>query len=673
MQSEGLKIQDEVLKEGQIQPLLKEHEQSQLDFIKNRIDYAKRQRDQKLREFNGLDFMTEDQANRDIRNSFIRPKKNDDEVRINTGTVEKKMLTIVNEVLNLNMQPEIHVFDENDKPVQELGEVFENIVKRTNEQEDDEDLKFPMLWDLATRRIMFCEEYQEEKECVDKKKKKYDLEKGEIEFDTKTYKISRPRKRLLDARTVLFGDMSIPAHRYNEQPYIVKYDRKHWRTAYSVFGKFANWKYVKPGGSSNDMSWFQGVFDWRLYSELSEEEVEILYYYSYPDDEYQIIINGVPMLPPNTPLPWEYEGYSIQGFVSREMEQHLAYGQLYSINARVLAGLQDEMIRLIVRKWRKSIEPSVIVKGKKVLSRDIWGTGAIISGIDPEDVKTLGDDKGVTSSEMETLNLVSAKIEEEIGVSKLFQGMSDKRMTATQALEQMKQAVKSIGLLVYAWARVVRTMTYLRIYNVIENNTYPQDINYENGEIEKVYKSFTIEDTKLDNDVSGSMVVNFTDKDVPLEILESVDEYERHEKKKGNHVRFKFINVDKLRQFRFHWFVSVQPQEKDSTALQKIMYSDQLNQAVGLMNMTGRRINADTWVNDFERIWKKKNAFEQAPPPQQMMGGLMGEVPQSGVPAEIAQASEGLGQSPVGSQVASAVSKSTKRPSVNSLTAGGNV
>jgi hypothetical protein len=664
--SNGLKIQSEMKEAKAISLVLKKEEQDQLSFIVGRIDFAKSQREMPLHEFNGLDFLTDDQYNRDIRNSFIRPKLNDDEVRINTGTVEKKMMSVVNEILNLNMQPEIQVFDENDKMIQELGEVFTNLVKRTNEQEDEDDLMFPMLWDLATRRIMFCEEYQEEKEVVDKRKKKYDLEKGEIEFETKTYKVSRPRKRIIDSRSILLGDMSLANHLHNQQPFLVKYDRKHRREAWGIYHNFKNWQYVKAGGPALDNTWFGGQFDWRMYSILADEEVEIITYYSYPDDEYQIIINGVPMLPPSTPLSWEYEGYSIQAFVSREMEQNLAYGQLFTINAKVLAGVSDEMLRLIIRKWRQSIEPPTVVKGKKVLSRDIWNPGASASGISKDDIQKLIDNPGVTQSEMNTFNMITDKIETEIGVSKLFQGMTDKKMTATQALEQMKQAIKAIGVLVLSWAKVIRVMTYLRIYNIIENNTDPVDVRYENGEVEKIYKFFTIDKTKLDNDTTGSMMIEFSNNDLTPEEENKIYNYEEEEAKRGNFVRYKRINVDKLRQFRLHWFVTVMPQEKESTALQKILFTDQLNQAVGIMNITGRKIKSDTLINDYERIWKKRNMFEQAPvQPQQM--SMESVQKGSEAPPEVVEASKGgMENTPMAGQMEEVVSGSIKRPSVNS-------
>jgi len=668
-ESNGQQIEKDFKETPQQPQPLSFDEQNQLTFIVNRANKSKIQLEQKIHELNGLDFLTDDQYNRDIRNSFIRPKKNDQEVRINTGTVEKKMITVVNEILSLNLTPEVNTFDEQNKPLQELGNTFTHLISKTETQVNDEDIDFAALWDLATRRMMMFEEYQEEKEVVDKRKIKYDLEKGEIEFKTKKYKVSRPRRRLRDPRSVLLGDYRIPNHNYDDQPYIIVYDRMHWRRAFSIYGNYKKWQYVKAGMPLDGVGWFGGLFNWRLFPGLSDDEVEVIFYYSYPDDEFQIIINGVPMLAPSTPLPWEHEGYRIKAFVYREMEQDLAFGQLFTINSRVLAGVSDEMLRLIVRKWQQAIEPPTATKGKKVLSRDIWNAGANVSGIGKDEIQKLIDNPGVTASEMSTFEMISNKLEAEIGVSKLFQGLTDRKLTASQAMDQMKQAIKSIGLLVLSWNKVKRDMAYLRIYNIIENNTEPVDVTFEDGELKKIYRFYSIDKAQLEDNLIGTMAIQFADKDLTDEEVAKLKEYEDSEEKKGNIIRFKQINVLKLREFRLNWFVSVIPKEKESSALQKIMFTDEINQAKAISDITGIRLNAATIISDYERIHKKKNVFEKIPS-QAPVGQGEGMVDPSNIPIGAAEAAGSAGPEMGGmnDQVIAKLSNSIKREGVNSAT-----
>lgn len=643
-------------------------EQISYSFYIRQCDKAREQRDDRRRELNNVTFLTDDQTNRDNRNSYIRPKKNDNEVRLNTGTVEKKCLTVVNEILSYNFQSEVVAYDQEDREVVETGDCFADVVRRTNEQENDDDLKFPSLWDLTTRRIMFMEEYWEEKNVVDKRKKKYDLENGVVEFDKQEFRMSRPRKRLIDPRTIYAGDVSIPVHRWDDQPFIVKYDCKSYREAKTIFGNYKNWKYVQPGKGT--MEWYGGEFIWRFDSSgIDDDSVEIIYYYSFPDDEWQILMNGVMMLNPGTPLPWEYEGYSIKAFVFREMEQNYLYGQLFTVNAKVWAGLKDEMLRLIVRKWRQLVDPPSGVAANKVLSKDVWDPGTRVSGLKPEDVFPLIKDNQFSAGEQLIYQQVSSQVDSEVGVTDLFQGQGDKKLTATQATEQLKQAIKSIGLLVDAWRRVVRDMTYLRIYNVIENGVDPLDVKLVQGKAQKIYRSFTIKDTELENGLTGTKVVQFVDdhnmtpEDEDLRI-DAMDKAEEELERAGKNVRFKDIKSTKLRAVRLNWFVNVLPKEKDSTALQKTMFKEELNDAIVVSKIAGRPIKGSTVVEKYERVWKSKNMFEEAPP--QQMAAM-------GAPAEGEEGSEDIKSkasamaSKVGAEMQQSMGQPAQSPSVNTL------
>lgn len=651
MLATGISIEEEI-KDKMVKQMTSD-EQLSYSFYTSRCQKAVEQRQQTYRELNFLTFLLDDQANRDNRNSYLRPKLNDDEVRINTGTIEKKCLTVVNEILNYNFEPEVVAYDTEDKEVLELGETFRDIIIRTNEQEIDDDLKFPALWDLATRRVMYMEEYWEEKTVVDKKKKKYDIEKGIVEFDKEEFKMRRPRKRLLDSRTIYLGDMNIPPHRQNDQPFIIKYDCKGYVEAKVLFGNYKNWKYVQAGKIS---TWYEGEFNWRFNSSLENDEVEIIYYYSFPDDEYQIIVNGVMMLDPGTPLPWEYEGYSIKVFVYREMEQNFALGQLFTVNAKVWAALKDEMLRLMVFKWRQLADPPSGIADNKVLSKDIYQPSARINGIQKDEIFPLLPNNQFSAGEQAIYQTIVNQVTEEVGVAALFQGQTEKGLTATQASDQLRQAIKSIGLLVQAWQRVVRDMSYLRIYNVIENGTDPLDTKLINGKAQKIYQSYTVKNTTLEKGLTGTKVIQFGKPTIGQD--EAMLKAEEELAKTSKNVRFKLIDIEALRSVRLNWFINVLPKEKDSTALQKAMFKEEMNDAVMISQIAQRPLNGNTLVEGYERVWKRKNMFQEAPP-------QLSPLAPTGNPAVKQQA--GSLADKIQSQMKQGVQNQVPKPSLNTL------
>lgn len=61
------------------------------NYYIRKFEDSLRQRMQKRREFDDLTYEEDYQLNKDAANTYLRKKKNDDEVRVNSGSVEKKV------------------------------------------------------------------------------------------------------------------------------------------------------------------------------------------------------------------------------------------------------------------------------------------------------------------------------------------------------------------------------------------------------------------------------------------------------------------------------------------------------------------------------------------------------------------------------------------------------
>ena len=124
-------------------------------FYKDRLEKSRQARLQSREEFDGMDFENFIVANRQSKNSYLRPKRNDSEVRVSTGEVERKVDAVANELLAMNLQSEIQCFDENDMEISSLGNDFEDIVKRTNQIERDDD-----VWQEAINQILYLDNHK---------------------------------------------------------------------------------------------------------------------------------------------------------------------------------------------------------------------------------------------------------------------------------------------------------------------------------------------------------------------------------------------------------------------------------------------------------------------------------------------------------------------------------
>mgnify|MGYP001240426371 CR=1 FL=1 len=530
MESTGLK---EFEKIRDVEPVfLSESESKAIAFYDEQCIQARDQRTQTRIEFDDMTYEQDYELNEQAKNSYLRRKKNDDEVRVNTGTTEKKIEAVQNELMSMNLQPEINAFDDQDNEYADLSRDFTDIVRRTNEIEHDDDFWVEAIQELLCQRACFVEEIYNVTQ-VHKKKSKGEYGSKGFSYTEGTKTIERCEKKLLSGLQVYLGDITIPLYLIDKQPFIFTYDRIPYRIARTYFETWDKWNYVQPGMGST--SWYQGIFKQR-FNLLQNNEVEIRRYASTIDDEYQIIINGVPMLPPGTPRPWDWDGYNIIGATLKPMSRTFAYGKPLTASSKTLQALDNETIRLMIRKFRQAVEPPLGVKSGKIYSKDIWSPGAITQGVLKNDFERLIDHNGVTDSEMAMYDLIKRQTEEFIGASNVLQGVSNpKKLSATEVMNQQRQAIKMLGFAVLSYSRLKRDATMLRIKNILQNYTKPigKEMNDLTGKIENVYRKFTAKESQLENGKNGKKIVQFMGRDTSMEEEQDIYDYTKQQDMMG--------------------------------------------------------------------------------------------------------------------------------------------
>lgn len=574
-------------------------DEAALAFYTERLTNARDERNSPRREFDDMDFQQDYASNQLAAHSYLRRKYNDDDVRVNSGTAEKKIELVLNELLAMNLQPEVRAFDEDDLEVENLGDDMGGVIKRTNEMERDEDLYSDAFLELLTQRSVFIEECFSSMPTLLTRTGK-----------TGTFRDQKfLNKRLLTGLQVFLGDVTIPAYRFNEQPWIAVYDRVLYEEAEVLYGDLDNWKYVRPGIPMNDSYglWFK----YRL-GVLENREVEVIRYFS--QGEYQVIINGVMMYEPGTKPYWNHGGYPISMVVLKSMSRFFAYGKPLIASAKFLQGISDETLRNLIRKMRQAIEPPIGVTTGRVYSKDIWSPGAVTQGLPPNAFSQLIDHDGVTSSEFAMYQLISTKIDEFVGANNAGNEPGTEQKTATQIIEQQKQALKLLGLAVLAAMRMKRDMTYLRLWSLNQYYFEPVGKMVEGELVKPKYRSFTVNDVDIGDGETGSKLIRFADSSPSEADLELQLDAEEEAADGGKNVRFRTINVKKLKNIPLTWYVTVSSQERDSGSLDKVLFQDQIAQAANIVQLTGVQLNKNKLLDTFERTWKVKGLFEREAP-----------------------------------------------------------
>ncbi len=574
-------------------------------FWLKRFENAKTQRENPSKFFDGMTYMQDYITNENNKNTFLTPKKNNSEIRINTGTSEKKLDAIKNELLAMDISQEIRAFDENDLELEDLGNCMNDIVKRTRSQENFEDIEEEITTELLSQRGVFVREKFETRITRDGKSK-----------------TGMCKTEILSGLKVFPGDLSLPHYRWDDQPYVVYYDRVNYTLAKMFYGDLPNFKYVIPNNTQRS-EYLGGVFDYAFF-DTEDGEVEIISAEDLPNNEKFLMINGVPMYNDKQPLPYSGNMYMTRFFTNKSMSLNWLYGRPFTAMAKTMQALSNESIRMLMRKFYQSMEPPLAVpKSGKLYSRGIFDPGSIVQGLRANDFESLIKHTGINEADFAMFKLIEQKVEEFIGTPNIAQGIQGSReMSATEVLTIQKQFLKQLGYTIAAKLRINRDLTKLRITNILDNYLDPvgKMVGKDNKPFD-IYRSFTVDNTVFENKRKGRKVIKFLDRNLTEDEREELYRIEEAEKDKGNNVRVVFLNVKKMRDLPKFWYVVSSIQEKEGTALDKITFQEQLNQTAGIMKITGKVPNGDIIAESFERKWKALDWFQTVAPGQEGEAG----------------------------------------------------
>jgi len=680
-------------KKEQVKPIAaiySDEDKEYLSFLQNRLLRAKRQKDQPQPEWNNKTYYMYFEENEKIANTnHLDPKKNDDDVVVSAGTIEQKLDSLLANINNLNLSFEVQAFDKENNPVQDLAQSLEDIIYDSEKLDradgaGDEEKKMLRQRELLKQGTAFV---QEEWLRLFEMKKKMDAASYTGQF--KDFKIPEgslekvfegPSRTLLYGPNVFLGD--ITEFYMENQPYVFVMIHQDFKIAETKFGKFENWKYVQPGRIPSDVADnARTIFDnkWRL-SELRAGQVEIILYQDQPRDEFQIIINGVCMMPIGFPLSAVTPNgkYNIAKQVFRVLNQKFAYGGAFvsSGSVKEISALIDEMLKLFVLKTRKSFTPSYVNTSGRVIDRKVLSPGRISMGFTADQLTAIGQEvQGVTQGELGVLSTMGELLNKST-VSDQFTGQqgSKSNTTATEIVELQRQARATLGLTLAACAMFELKLGYLRLWNILANWFEPigtKTISDLQGArtIVKQYRK-TTRQTNIDGEGLGERTVTPMDGTLPTpEVIRAAERQKMSQR--GIPIRHVYISPQGLKDAEFIFYGQVNQKEKESSPLLKAMFREEINDIMLLVNM-GSVPNTDGLEEELSRVWgksrsklfqKKNPVGPQQPPP----GGA--EAPQNGGAPALSQG----GAKPMMPIVKGRARGAPSRPGIPQLPGGAGV
>ena len=558
------------------------------DYLIQQMQMAANARNKQHPEFDDMTYLEWHERNAKAANAYIPPKKNATDTRIVTGTTQEKGITLLSALLNYNLEPNIIAFDKNDLPIADIGENMEDMVLKSREV-DNYDCKRALIYkELLDQGTAFTEESWVEESSLDKK---YDFDFSDgvkinkMKWSEKIKTVFKgARTSLISGVKVYLGNMR--EFHINKQPFIFTAEIVPYRQAQAIYRNWERWdkvpKKIKKSMPSQDAETI--YTNWSV-QEVEDNMVEIIKYQDKWNNEYMIMINGVMMLPVGFPLTAVSPSgeYTISKGVAEPISEFFPYGKSSPAKSKTDQEVLDEMLKLIVLKTQQSFKPSLANRTKKVLSQKIFIPGTVHADIDPNMIQPIIDGKGVTPAEFSAFELVKRIIDEKT-TSPQFSGTSGSgTQTATEVMELKKQQMMKLGLLIWGVMDFEKQMAWLRIQTILEHWTKPIDTKVDEvkGGLTNVYKTISV-NTTLNGGQKGTKIIEFNPELANTLSGEQIKAEEDFLSTGGREVRKTYINPNVLRILKMLWYITINPTEKDSSELDRVLFTQNIKDAAEL-------------------------------------------------------------------------------------------
>ena len=633
-----------------------------------RLEQARGMREQAHDEFDGMTYVEYYESNQRAARSYIPPKRNPRDIRIVAGTTESKLEALSSALLNFNLEPNVTAYDDNNNEIAELGENIEAMIRKSREIENpDWEVVKPLVYkEYLEQGTVFVEETLIEWEEINKVLLK-GMDWSDAIKGKQVWKESKPilrrecKAQLLSGPNVYLGN--IRDFYINTQPYIFTRDYISYEEARKLFGQWPRFKNV-PAAVNNfsNPEESKTYDDWTL---LKNEPgfVEVIKYQDHPNNELQIMLNGVMMLPIGFPLAslLGKKTYTIAKGDLNPISKFFAYSKSYPARTKIDQQMLDEFYKLFIRKTQKSVAPSLANNTGRELTSKIFDPAEITNDINPTMLQEIGKNDGVTNAEFQFFELIKRTIDNK-SISPVMEGQSPTgSQTATEIVEMKKQSMQKLGLAVWGIMNLEEQMSWLRMYNIMNTWTKEQDskIDEVKKDLENVYMKVEMDDT-LEDGSPGKRVINFTE-DIPQPA--QIKAHEDLLQGRGQRVKQVYLNPKLLREMEITFKISIVPTEKDSDAIDRAQFTNDIAEGAQLF---GNPIFNQIYNGEYVKtVWAQKrkldkeqlfvNPQDQMMQQQQMMAQQQGQ----GQPAMA-----GGGQNSVNNMLRHA---NTAQPNINSI------
>lgn len=388
------------------------------------------------------------------------------------------------------------------------------------------------------------------------------------------------------------------------------------------FSRYSNFKKVEPRNNiTKPME--ESVFYSEWKDRLQNDQYEVLKYYSIPDDEYIIIVNGIKLL--EVPMLWgrSEKKYPFAKTIFEPFTgKNFFYGN--SLPNSIL-GEQDvinSLYNMMIDKTYRSLVKPLLIGASNIdafdLEDEIISHDTKIQVEDVSQVKQL-EIEGVNGSELQAIELINASIEQST-VDQVQQGVSGSGSTAREIVIANENAKRLRTIFLMFLADLWKQKTELRVINIIMNYTLPK-VNLIDKEAAETFKTFLIPDSELSDGKTGTLKVEVGDTKIKPEMLDAREEMARNNGVELEHI---VISPKYLDEYQFQFTVKSDNVFRADRAENQALFQEKI-QIMATLFPEEFQSNKQVIFKEFIEAYDDDSNKYQVAPPQQMQQGAPGE------------------------------------------------
>lgn len=599
------------------------------DYLKFLIKRACNDRDARDRHHPELDDMSyleyyDNNRKKDL--SYIPPKENRQDVRIVTGTTREKDTTLLSSMLNLNLEPDVSAFDENNLFVSELGSNMEDMVMKSREMEDYDRKRSKIYRELISQGDVFVRDIWVDKfrpmPLEEVKWKPTEDSASKINFKERLKKVySQAEVQMIAGKNVYLGDMSIEYAQ--DQPRVTTLNVMSRDEAKEKYGEWERWDNV-PYQIDTTKVYFSDSSTYKTWSlvEHDHDEVAEVTVFDAANNRLMILLNGVMMLPIDYPLTAINPSGEIPITQGKfEIISDFAYSKSQPSKTKVDQAVIDESTKLIIEKFRQGAKPPKGNTSKKVFGSEIYRAGRITSNIREGQLFDIIDNPGVSAADFSFYQLFKESINEK-STNEIFAGDAPEGgdITATEAVQRKEQQLMKLGAAMDGVVNLERGMVWQRIYTIVDKWTDPERTKVvnddESSQLVDIYRTISVS-TTLENGEKGIKEFRFrTDPEEFPDEAELEMQEERRSEEQGQTVRIVYMNPKKVNKFRGTWYVQITPTPKNQDKLSQLIFVQQIQEAMAIFgpeSLNMEYLKQRYAVNigeDYNKMFKKMDVMD---------------------------------------------------------------